>query len=520
MIKLFIDGVDHTINTDLETVSTIIGLNTSTESFNLETSGLTLNLRGDAAKLMKDLYINCQYPPVVTPVRLTTNYGDFNFSLLPGNVTWCNDCTASILLTGGNNEELCFNRLNNTNVLNDGFWNYVIDQKKFRITVTSKDISAFNAVGIRVLQFVHIFANIFLPGPVKARSNFALYGTGRWHPAIKVTDILQYYANQCGKVFKSTILQNDPFNRLYILPAIADPGKWYHDFNLELKNTDRYAIEYTLVEFLDILKDLFYADWRINENEIILYPSERILEDAVNLGEINPIENICITPIDNNCAKLSLNYALDYVDDAGDSERDLYLHVEDYQINNRALSEICKIDIPASIAVNTSGKSRNDFVRSERSPGNENLIDLWDFLHKELLLSNHRSALPKFLINSIEAENTNTRFGNFLIQDQIDYDGFKLPNPQLSFNREVPGNLYDRFHYKRNPANGYQHCLEIESLDICFDGEILSNMRAAFAAGKTVYFTSEFGNMYFTSAEVFFGVGQRIKLNNIKIYDI
>jgi hypothetical protein len=244
------------------------------------------------------------------------------------------------------------------------------------------------------------------------------------------------------------------------------------------------------------------------------------LEDAVNLGELNPIENICLTPIDNKCAKLNLGYALDYVDQAGDSERDLYNHTEDYQINNRALSEVCKVPIPTSVAVNTTGRSRNDFVRYNRGPGNIQLVDIWDFLHKELLLSNHRSALPKFMINSPEAESTNTKFGNFLIMDQIDHNGFSLPNPQLSFNREVPGNLYDRFHYKRNPANGYQHCLEIENLEICFDEAVLANMRAAFAAGKTVYFTSEFGNMYFTSAEVFFGVGQRIRLNNIKIYDI
>jgi len=421
-------------------------------------------------------------------------------------------------LTSDSNEEICFNRLNNTKVLNDGFWNYLIAQNKFRHTVVSRDISSFNAVAINVLGIIHIINNIFLPGPVKVRSNFALYGTGRWVPAIKITDILEYYANQCGKVFKSTILQNDPFNRMYIIPAVAEPPKWFGEFNLILPETDIFSIDYTLVEFLNILSDLFYADWRISETELIIEPKDRILQDAVNVGKLNPLEQICLTPINHNCAKTSYTYSQDFVDQAGDSERDLYLHTEDYQLNNRALSELCDIPIPTSIAVNTSGRSRNEFVRFNRAPGNIQLIDISDFLHRELLLSNYRSAQPKFIINSTFAENTEAKFGRFIIMDQIDFNGYKLPNPQLSFNPDIPGNLYDRFQYKRNPANGYYHKFELPSLNICFSANILNNMREAFADGKTAYLTSNYGNMYFTNAEIFFGDRQRIQLNNVKIY--
>lgn len=519
MIKLFIDGKEFTDNANLDSISTIIGLNKSNDAFNLETSGLSIELDGPAAQFIKETYIdNCLYPSDIKKVIIMTDAGDFNFNLLPNNATWCNNCTASILLSSDNDEELCYNRLKLTKVLNDDFWNYLIGQKKYRIAVTSQDISTFNAIAIDVINIISIIGNLLLPAPIRNVAQYALWGTGRWNPVIKINTILEYYAKQCGRTFKSTILQNDPFNRMYILPAVNEPGKFFGQFDLSLDDTDKYRIDMTVEEFLNVLGDLFYADWRITPTEIVLYPKERILESAVNVGELNPIEQVCLTPINNNCGKLELTYNLDYVDNAGDSEFDLFNHIEDFNLNNRALSEICKVSIPTSVAINTSGRSANKFVRFKRAPGNNSLIDLWDFLHKELLLSNNRSGSPKFMINSEFAENNTAIIGNTFLQDTIDYKGFKVPNYQLSFNRDIPDNLYDRIHYKRNPANGYLHCLEEENLTVCFDTTIIENMRIAFAAGNTAYFTSEYGNIYFTEAEVIIGTNQRIILNNIKIY--
>lgn len=523
MIRLIIDGTDQTENSDLSSVSTIIGLNTSTETFNLESSGLSINLRNEAAQQIKELFIDdCPWPPNVINASIITDYGNFEFTILPFNVSWCDDCTATIILSNANNEELCYNRFNNTPVLNDDLWEYMITKNKWKLVPYSNDTTVFALAAIQLLNIITLLPNLLIWNKeVKLVQQWSLYSTGRWHAALKVTDILEYYAEKCGRVFRSTILQSDPYNRMYVLPAANAPGAFYlkGTRDMTLERSDKYNMgELTVVNFLDILNDLFFAEWRINATEVILEPAEIIKDSAVNVGVLDARERICIDPIKYNCAKASFTYALDYTDAAGDVERDAYVYTHDYQIDNRALTELCKVSIPFSVATNTRGRHAVDGVSAFREPGAAPLGEFNDFMGIELALSKNASALPKLLINRQFEEDSQA----YLIQERYKVPGTDnqyISNPQISFDPEVPGNLYDYRHYKRDPSEGVLPCKEIQSIEVCFSQTLLSAMRTAFAAGKTCYVTSDYGNLYFTSAEVVFGIGQRIVLQNIKIYN-
>lgn len=515
-LRLTIDGTDFSADSNLESITANIGLNLSNESFNLETSGSTIDLRGAAAQFIKDTYINCNYPPTVLPAIVDTPYGKFNFSLLPKDVNWCCDGTASILLASGNSEELCFNRLNNTKLLGPGdeFWNYVLDNLKFKKALYSRDTTALNMALVQAVNIVSQLPNLFLSKDVRQVQAYQMYGTGRYHLVLSVNDILQFHADKCGRTFKSTILQTDPYNRMFLLPAANDQGFYFKiQGDIPLRGTDRYSVDMTVVEFLNWLGEIFYADWRINSNEVFLEPKEKLRAEAVNVGTFNPLDLYCFRPADHNCAKFSAEYRIDFLEQAGDSERDLYNHIEDYQINNRALSEFCELDLPFSPGINTRGRSANTIVSNTRSITNPSLTPIGFALGQELALSEGKSALPKLLINQAGFEGV-----DLFLSERIDFEGASLANPSMSFNRRVPGNLYDSYQYKRNPANGLLHCLEGGDIPICFDGTLLENMRNAFADGKAAYLESDFGNIVFNSASVTLGAGSQITINDTKIY--
>jgi len=525
MLKFFINNIDYTLDAELETVEAIIGLNRSTTSAGLETTGLAIKLKNDAAALLRTMYIDqCEFPPIVLDATIETDCGSFFFKIAPKDVEWCTDCTAEVDLDSATEEGICFNRLDNEPVVNDDFWQHLIDTKKWDVTPYQRDVSLLGLILAKSINYITFLPQLLLPKAVRTHLRWGLYGSGRFHASFGVLDTMKYYAQRCDRTFRSSILESDPYNKLSILPAPASKGGWFDEQNAPIVEAfDIYTMTWSVKELLDNLGLLFWGEFRLTNTELILEQKDYYIANAVNLGELNPLNDYCVKPYVHNCASRSFEYSRDALDDAGDSDMSLYNYFHKFDFDNVALTEPCKNTVGSSIAVNSSSPSVDSIVLRLRNEGTGELRGFELFTRKGMLLAKHRAALPKFFISRQVGINP----GGFriVIQDSRNYGGRgflqvpkEIANPDLSFDPEVEGNLYDRFHFKQDPANGFLPCKTVDSIDVCFDCDIVTAMRAAFVNGSTCYFTSEHGNMYFTEANVSIGENDRVTINDIEIY--
>jgi len=525
MLKLFISDTDYTLDANLDTITAIIGLNRATSSAGLETSGLGVKVQGAAASFLKATYVDqCVFPPIVLDVKIITDCGTFLFKISPKDVSWCTDCTAEIDLDSATEEGVCYNRLDNEPLVNDSFWQYLIDTKKWDVTPYQRDVTVFTMILAKTVNHLTVIPQLLLPKSLRSRLKWGLFGSGRWHASFNVLDTLKYYANRCDRTFRSSILESDPYSKLSLLPAPSAKGGWWDEQAVPIVEAfDIYTPTWSVKDLMDNLGKLFWAEWRISRTEIIIEQKDYFINNALNLGELKALNDYCVLPYVHNCKSRSFEYTRDALDDAGDSDMSLYNHYHDFDFDNIALTEACKNVSDSSIAVNSASKGVGGLVKRLRGPGLNQLGEFIVFSHLGMLLSKHRSSQPKFFIADHIFNNPGGH--RIVIQDQVSTGGSgllavaeSLANPDLSFDPDRAGNLYERFHFKQDPANEFLPCQTVASIEVCFDCDLLNTMRDAFADGRTVYFTSVYGNMYFTESDVQLGENESITISNVEIY--
>jgi len=281
-------------------------------------------------------------------------------------------------------------------------------------------------------------------------------GLGRFHVAPKYTDLLDFHCARCGITWQSSILTDEKYLNLAFLNADSDHGvdmdstENYNDGNLYLL---------TMGEILEIPKDVFNWDYRINAAGVLVIEHSSYFHDNVfimgDVDEIYTDGNAENAPSYNYVSAnlpfwAEYQYANDQIEEAGNRLRkfDYGKFVSDFDTLNGDCQEgSYSIEVPAGMASFMKDRAQGSFFEKALDNFRANAGDFGAGDHarsRALLLKSGTAILPKLIL----LEDTND--GYFTASRRAhpgDGDLFQY-NYNLYWEE-----LMSDFHYNDDPSN-------------------------------------------------------------------
>jgi thiol-disulfide isomerase/thioredoxin len=147
-----------------------------------------------------------------------------------------------------------------------------------------------------------------------------------YHPSPYLRNIFEYHCGQCGIEFVSSILQTAPYSNTVLLQAQYQEGchdcDWIEDNGANL----------TPIQLLDLLKDVFNADYRIKNGKLYFEWKEFFKDNQLLLENADTVyangqaeEPPCYEYVEQRGhAYGRFEYANDSIDEAGNASAGLY----------------------------------------------------------------------------------------------------------------------------------------------------------------------------------------------------
>lgn len=285
MNRLFIDNIEFTEFVEgLDTLQVFFSLDETTRTVNYtSTSGLTI--AGEAYDYVNAIFFQeCDWDRklnvIIETKACSTTY---NFQLLYKGVKHNPDCTIEMNLVNNDEDVRCFRDLESTifwrknNQLDQEFLDYdnhprvhyciermgLINRLLAIVRVIIGPILAAGGIFEDIINFVgDIFGgkDIDLPSLDNFDSFFS--GCGHYNVSPLVRKIFTYHLEKCGATLSSSILTQDPYNRLALYMGQYVEG--YDDDTpvTEGKLSEDQAANITPVQLLQKLRPVFNADFR------------------------------------------------------------------------------------------------------------------------------------------------------------------------------------------------------------------------------------------------------------------
>ena len=161
-------------------------------------------------------------------------------------------------------------------------------------------------------------------------------GAGEYTVVYYAKDILEFWCTKAGLTFKSSILQNAPYSDMAIFSQMFTHGIDI-DRCQNVHVNEQNAPNYNALEILNLLKEVFNAEWEIIGNELIFerkdyFENTKVklfnLEDEIKKGNIKEYE-IGINA-DKNCARFIAEFKSDSFDTQGNRAMPFYRTIQEY----------------------------------------------------------------------------------------------------------------------------------------------------------------------------------------------
>jgi len=244
-------------------------------------------------------------------------------------------------------------------------------------------------------------------------------GCGRRHPTPLVNQYIRNVCDICGVGFTSSIL-NDVNSEYHTLAYLNAPVKRGHigqtrllDF-FGIKNTfdvieDNLPLK-TGTEFLDDLKPVFNAEWRIINGTLIFERKDYFNSSNVTwktTGSMNITDGICYSwdGSEKPPASARFQYSEDLVDNVGDEARGLYNEIVSWQ-GSKNQEGIHEVNLSFGAA-----RTRNDGI-------DRDVISFWNNITKNLPFIGDNLALAAQFNNSLIMQSGKTAFPKLILWDE------------------------------------------------------------------------------------------------------
>lgn len=500
--QLYLEGIDVTAYTELKSLKLQIGLNNSGQ-YGLTTSGQIVSEQND---LFYQVFVDGNKGNIMTG-QLLVNELDFvlPIEVHPNSVEICG-CNAEFMLTTSQDDKgRCYKEFGLRTITDGQFIDDIESKGTVRYLAYNLDFSGLLAIIANTVTTA-----LAIPGIVAAilgkgeELRCLVTGTCRGHAVHKVNDMLEFIAKKCKKNLKSSVLYDDQYRNAYMLAGAIGNAEITLRPAPKTYDAKNYS-DVTITEFLDEYVQLFNAEWRFQNDDLVIEHWTFFINQAVELDVY--IEDPCFTIIDQ-CAALSLKYTDDN-DVAGNTASGEYdERINFVQKDNYIQTEVCEVQPRLGRMQGTLSRTQDkQKVKYFTSPINP--VALISARNAEISMG--IAQLPK--VFNIEGEEQGLVIPNsrpipgLTNRFQFNYD--------FSFDEDDPNSLTNRWYYTEFPDSGFNRCFAVPNLALALCKELFTTIMDAFDQSKTVYVKSRIGNIYFNRGQIDFNNGTIILVDGV-----
>ena len=315
MNRLTINGKDVTDYAEgIDDLSVSFVLNESNRTVSYAASA-TITLHGAAYDVVKPLMSDwsAEYKAIVYVDQLDP----LEMTVSGRNLSDCG-CTAELALQTNTENKIAYEKIARTIISEGAFW-----PQMAAINGVAKVpyCNEPNMVGYLLLVLYVFFRpfTVIVGGIISLVSDVSFDDLGNWflgcskyHFAANLNKAIKYKADQTGLGWSSSILQNK-FADLHVLDAYGFEGLNKYVNNQPTYST-QYIINYTAPQMLDLLRDVFNADYRIIDGVLYFERKDYFPQIATQIS-FTEIEEYCVE-LDPDLLWNSIRF--DYTGDAMD----------------------------------------------------------------------------------------------------------------------------------------------------------------------------------------------------------
>lgn len=294
MTKLFINGKDVTDYAEgLQDLSVSFVLNESNRTVSYAASA-TITLHGAGYNVVKPLmsdwsqeYKAVVYVEDLQPLEMTVSGRNLNDC----------GCTAELALQTNTENKIAYEKIARTIISDGAFWPVLAGQGGVakipycnEPNFLSYVILSFYILFRPLIGFIQLVISLFTDISFDDFGNIVL-GCSKYHFAANINKSIKYKTDQAGIGWSSDILQVQ-FKDLHLLDAYGYEGRSKYENNQPTFDTS-YVLNYTAPQILDLLREVFNADYRIIDGVLYFERKDWFAAHAYRI-EYTEIEDYCV----------------------------------------------------------------------------------------------------------------------------------------------------------------------------------------------------------------------------------
>ena len=529
-MKIRLNNKDYTKSTDgLDEFKVTYSLD-STNTVNVSSTS-TLVFKGDAYDYLYSVFFAERdgFQQVVD-VSISVNcagWRTYSFILRFDTVSWCPfTCEIRANLIKLDDKTKCFEYLN-TKV----FWKHGLlgqlnnaqyfSKMNYLVNVTNAIRALWglwNAARFLGLGIIDWFNETFGDGNgFVNRTEDWLSGAGDFHIAFNVNKAIEYNIQQCGLIWKSSILQGN-YSNMYWLQAYGSQGidqRFKTDQQKVKKLAEENLANLTTINILELLTDVFYGQYRIFKDTVYFENPDFFRELAVKLSSVSELQQqnlladtFCfdfIQPEGNAYGRFE--YVDDPVETYGNKAKLFYNDIVEW---NSPPEDWQKGELNNIVNFSPTAFMFDQFDETDVAIQADRQSSSWGREHKnEIYLDRGQSANGKLVILQ-DIERGIAQHRQIPTNNPVPLYYY---NEAMSFREgPVPPNLYSRYHAKQDPRRTDRELYEIAEITIKFTSAFLDLVDTE---GVNVYILTAKGKAIPTEIEVDFKLGI-MRLKNLR----
>jgi hypothetical protein len=294
LTRLTINGIDVTDYAEgLQGVSVTFVLNESNRTVSYAATA-TITLYGAGYEAVKPLMTDwsIEYNAVLTvddlqPLEMTVS----------GRIITDCGCKAELALQTNTENKIAYERIAREIISQGNFWPWMASNGGaakvpycYETNFVSYILLSLYILLRPLIGFIQIVVSLFTDQSFDAFGNFVI-GCSKFHFTANINKAIQYRASQASVGYSSSILQNK-FPDLHLLDAYGYEGVSKTKTPQPSYDTN-YIINYTVPQLLDLMREVFNADYRIIDGILIFERKDWFPANAVKL-DYTEVEEYCV----------------------------------------------------------------------------------------------------------------------------------------------------------------------------------------------------------------------------------